>query len=126
VQAYEEDLALWSADVEERREALGRWDRTEFWALVLRENPRISAAARTFVERWCALALGSSSTGLAIGPEGEGLVAQRELALKTDRARLRSRSHLEQWNGASGAGRYRYRWNVGQSMAREIREGLKR
>lgn len=121
---YEADLEAWVADIERRREALQRWDRASFWSMVVLENPRAAAAARTFAERWCSLVLGARSGKAVLGATGEALVEAREVALKGDRARLRSKAHLEQWRGASGVGRMNYRWSIGRSLAWEIREGL--
>lgn len=121
---YMEWLEEWGEMIEERQRDLQRWNRSEFWALILRENPRIPGAARSFVERWCALVLGDPKGRRALGPVAEELVARREHALKGDRSRLRSRAHLEQWRGASGAQQFTYRWGICQSMAREIRKGL--
>lgn len=124
VELYEQGLSEWTADIDRRREALRRWDRPSFWAKVVLENPRAVTATRTFVERWTSLVLSSKNPREALGAAGEALIAGREQALKGGRARLQSRSHLEQWRGASGAGRMNYRWGIGSFLAWEIREAL--
>jgi len=53
-------------------------------------------------------------------------IHQRELRLKSKRARLAHRSALENWNGAGVGGQFDFRWGITQSYMADIADAQRR
>jgi hypothetical protein len=124
---YRKDLAEWVAEVRAASRELARWDRAAFWTLVLRAGGRVTPATRAFVDQWLDLALGSDAAKATKSEPTRALLAERELRLKGQLARLHSPTALKQWQGASGLTRMSYRWNPQiRQVTTDIQRGLGR
>jgi hypothetical protein len=126
VENYEKYLDDWARTIRSKAPIYTAWDRIAFWQRVRRSNPRLPEAVKLFSETWITMTLRSTDPGqLAKDPTARRLVEEREAKLKGSRARLRSRTHLDLWNGASGAEPLNYRWNITRRVVEDIVEGLK-
>ncbi len=110
---YRQALQSWSEELRARDAAIASWDRTAFWAL-LQSRARIKGSTRRFVEDW--IALGTWRSGADASREARTLVQQREMAIKGARSRVASPRALELWTGASGVGRFDYRWRTASQL----------
>lgn len=124
IERYRDALAGWAGEIEQRRSTLEAWDRGDFWSTILGQNPRITLGARSFTDSWIDLVLGVDAARLSTSEAARDLVARREMALKRDRSRLRSRAHLAEWGGAAGTTRLDYRWGMVSRVAAQILAAL--
>lgn len=122
---YEQRLHEWVAEIQGAHGILDSWDRSAFWRLVRRMNPRISLPTQRFVEQWLVLALdGAGASAIEKSIAARALIREREIALKRDQARVKNRRALEQWGGNAGAYRLNYRWGKAQQIVLDILHGL--
>ena len=124
-------------DTKERQE--GQRDRIESWIeLVNGRNAELSSWAADLPEFWAVLADHSISTrtqvfvnelvrwavddpdGFAESPKIHALIQQRELTLKSKRARLSYRAAMENWNGMTAGGQLDYRWPITKAYLLDI------
>jgi hypothetical protein len=127
ITAYREELVDWAKEIDAETAQLRAWDRTAFWQLVARANPRVSSRTRAFVNEWLQLALPPASASEVVESQrARVMVKAREQALKGDQARLFNQRALERWNGDSGTGRIGFRWFRVQRIVLDILEGLGR
>lgn len=120
VDEYRQRLADWAGEVHADAAFFNRWDRDEFWHLVIKHNPRIHPFSRDFVLRWTERALGDPD-GLVDDEEAARLVSDRERRVKGPLARVADLRQLERWSGASGLGRLDYRWSgAARAIVRDI------
>ncbi len=125
VETYRTALDEWVALITSRFAILTRWDKEQFWNIVLNANPRVPRFTRVFVEQWLELALDPTRLPrLADDASARDLIRAREHFLKRGQARLENRRALDLWNGAAGTGRLDFRWGVAQRHLQDIHTGL--
>jgi len=112
-------LRSWAEQIAGRGDELRSWveNRDEFWQ-VLTEY-RISGATRTFVQAMSQRAVDDPG-GFAEDPEVHRCIVNREIQLKSKRARLAYRSALENWNGSAAGGQLDYRWSITRSYLADL------
>ncbi len=124
---YREQVEAWAAEQDARQDTLATWDRADFWRLVTQSGAQTSVWTRQFVDAWLDIATAPGRrSGMADDAPARDIIAARERRLKGRRARLFSRSALEQWSGAAGTGRMQYRWYVASPLLGDIYTGLER
>lgn len=121
---YRERLEGWSATVRARRDAYRAWSRPAFWDLVTRRDVRVPLPARIFVEAWVELAI-ERAEAVADDATARALVAEREIAVKRQLARVANPRALELWRGAAGSDQLSFRWNESRQLADDVLAGLK-
>ncbi len=124
IDLYRQALAEWGEMVDMRANALEVWDRQRFWKTVYSGNPRVHTRAKSFIDRWLDLVMGSSPREILESSSARQLVALREAQLKGGLARLKNDRALEVWNGAAGAGQMDLRWNSARGIISDILAGL--
>ncbi|MCT1884721.1 DUF6361 family protein [Dietzia cinnamea] len=117
IEHYRLLLEEWKGEMSETR-AMEEWSRVDFWATVTRENPRLPALTRQFVDSWLDIIV--ESTDVADDPPARSLIKNRELGIKRGRARLANPTALDDWRGASGLVRLDYRWGVTQRLLSDL------
>ncbi len=117
VDMYEIRLDEWREELHETA-ALQEWSRTDWWAAIRRNNPRVKEPTIVFFNRW--LDLIGSDVDLVRGAEAGNLISTRERQIKVGRARLVNQAALDRWSGASGLGRLDFRWTVGRSHLMDL------
>lgn len=120
---YRDQFEQWAEGLPQNE--LGAWSLDRFWTLLRGSSHKISPRTKRFVDRWLQFATGSPSTLLGDN-EARKLIEQREVQLKGPRSRFRNRRALEQWRGASGVGRFVYRWPNVSALLNDLHDGLRR
>lgn len=121
VDHYVAELDWWDEEMEESQ-ALRDWERSDFWILVHRLNPRVRPHTRAFIDNWIDLA----QRGEHRGANAETLIRRQEIRLKGLRARLESPAARETWSGGAGLVRLEFRWSVAQRFLSDVLDGLER
>jgi len=109
VEDYENRLDLWRDELHVTA-ALDGWSRSDWWATIQRQNPRLRPITMQFVNRW--LDLVGADVDLAQSQAAANLISTRERQIKGGRARLVNQSALDRWSGGSGLGRHDFRWTI--------------
>ena len=104
-----EDFRSWAADL------------PEFWSFLAEHG--VSAGARDFVTAMVTRAV-DDPEGFVDDPAVHRRIRDREIRLKSKRARLAHRAALENWNQASFGGQFDYRWGITRSYLADIAAGL--
>ena len=117
VDRYELRLDEWREELQDTAVLQG-WSRTDWWAAIWRNNPRVKRPTIEFFNRW--LDLIGDDVDLAQSTKAGNLVSSRERQIKGGRARLVNQSALDRWSGASGLGRLDFRWTVGRSHLMDL------
>ncbi len=102
VEIYREELFIWEESLDTSAGLLSAWDRSRFWAVVRRQNPRLSPITQQFANRWMDMALSHHSiVEFSRNGEARDLIRQRELRLKRSLARLTesARAGTMEWRG---------------------------
>lgn len=118
---YEDLFSEWTEEMNRRMPELQAWDRSDFWAMIVRMNSRVSRA-KGFVERWFCHVLqdGRVLTNLIIDEEAKEMIVRREAEIKKIQARLTHESARLNWQGNSGIGRLDFRWRQTQRILFDI------
>lgn len=125
VEDYDARYKEWCEGLAVRYEAYKSWNRNDFWATVLKVNPRITSVTRGFIDTWFNLALAPAPASLPGKRQVRQLIADRELRLKGRLARLHNDLAMKNWGGASGVGRLSYRWDPQvRRVTADIQSGL--
>lgn len=125
VEMYRTLLDDWRTLISARMAELVRWDKNQFWNIVLGVNPRVPRFTRGFVEQWLELALDSTRLPrLRDDPAARELIRTRERFLKRGQARLENQRALDLWQGAAGTHQLDFRWSVAQRHLQDIHAGL--
>jgi len=113
----------WAALVGDRYGELRAWvdELAEFWALLAGDG--IHPKTQEFVTKVVTRAV-TDPAGMVDDPVVEGQLRDREILLKSKRARLAHRSALENWNQAPFGGQLDYRWGITQSYLVDLADGL--
>jgi Family of unknown function (DUF6361) len=119
-------LNAWVELIAQRHDELRTWvaEISEFWA-VLAPYDTVSPRTQEFVETIVTRAL-VNPAGLANDASAHTIIRNREILLKTKRARLGHRSALESWNQAPFGGQLNYRWPITRSYLADIARGMAR
>jgi hypothetical protein len=120
IERYRRLFASWAVELDASR-ALADWDRADWWATILRQNPRVSPGAQRFVNAW--LDLIGRGLDVADDQRARTLVAEREMQIKHGRARLTNQAALDAWNGDSGMGRLTFRWGIARRHLQDLAAG---
>jgi len=123
IAALRKAIDVWCDELKAREEALGNWDRKQFWSL-LKEHANVRGGTERFVVDWWRLELWRNPQAAKEGAAARALIEQREVALKRGRARLKNQRALELWNGGAGLARMNYRWFVTRRIVGDIQTGL--
>lgn len=117
----------WQSAVRADEAGLRAWDRSAFWELVRRLNPRISIRTQEFAETWIGIALRAANGERVWDDHRVGqLIATRERQLKGGRARLLPENlrARDRWQGDASGGPIDYRWGQTQVILNDILRGL--
>jgi hypothetical protein len=120
-------LGDWQSAVRAEEAALRKWDRSAFWELVRRLNPRISSRTQEFAEMWIGIALRAAAGERVWDDQRVGqLIATRERQIKGGRARLLPENlrARDRWQGDASGGPIDYRWGQTQVILNDILRGL--
>ena len=120
-------LGDWQSAVRAEETALRKWDRSAFWELVRRLNPRISTRTQEFAETWIGIALRAAAGERVWDDQRVGqLIATRERQIKGGRARLLPENlrARDRWQGDASGGPIDYRWGQTQVILNDILRGL--
>src|SRR5699024_4619105 len=110
---YRTWLTDWFPEAQESR-PFDQDDRTETAQMVTRRGRRLTPPTASFVATWAdTVATAATVTDLIDHRQTRDLIRQRERQVKGSRARFApgNQSALDAWRGASGTGRYAYRWS---------------
>lgn len=112
-------LEAWTGQIADRLDDFRSWvaDLPAFWALLTRFD--ISRGARDFVNAMAQRAAADPG-GFAEDPAVHARIADRELRLKSKRARLSHRAALENWNGERVGGQFDFRWDITRRYMNDI------
>ena len=107
-----EHLQEWASLVADRHAELRAWagDPKSFWAF-LPNSDTVPERTKRFVETIVTRAV-TEPAGFATDAPLHAQIREREIQLKTKRARLGHRSALESWNQAPFGGQLNYRWPI--------------
>ena len=101
IEEYRQNLKRWYSELRIRRAAWSTWNRGEFWTLAAHTGVSIPFLSRKFVDEWFDRLFESDRM---TRPDKDKymctMVEKRELYLKGNRSRFRSKRHLEMWSGA--------------------------
>lgn len=114
---YKERLDQWRGELNATA-ALDGWSRTDWWATIRRQNPRLRAITMQFVNRW--LDLIDDDIDLTKSRAASELISTRERQIKGGRARLVNQSALDRWSGGSGLGRHDFRWSISRGHLTDL------
>lgn len=118
------EMTQWSAMIAARQSAFSSWNRSAFWRVVDRHNPRVRPATRVFIDAWCDIATAPDRRTLLTAPRARDLIRQREQQLKKNLARIDNPQTSHQWEGESGMGRLDLRWTISQRLLEDLFDGL--
>ena len=126
---YEKKLTDWKEKIRLRHGELKRWfgQMGNFWDCSALSQARIPKTTRAFATRWLQLVFFSPGIRRVVNSnDARSLIAQREVFLKRNRARLTNQNALKRWRGASGTRRLSYRWQTAAIFVGDILKGLYR
>lgn len=126
IDKYNSQIIEWHDLVKDRLTLYREWDRQTFWSDLRINNPNLTISVQEFSDTWMNYVIGDDlSMDISQNTKCEELIRLRENRLKGNRARLRSRPHLELWGGDSGSAKLAYRWDITRSHAQDIINGLR-
>lgn len=113
----------WAQLLTDRHEELRSWveDLPEFWDVLAVHG--IGGATQDFVNSVVRRAV-DNPAGFAEDPVIHRRIVNREIQLKSKRARLAHRTALENWGQAAGGGQLSYRWSITKSYLADIGKAL--
>ena len=113
----------WTEQVAERLDDVRSWvaDLPAFWALL--NDFGVNLGVQEFVNAMVGR-IAADPEGFAEDSAVHRSIRDRELRLKSKRARLAHRSALENWNGLGVGGQFDFRWGITQSYMKDIATAL--
>lgn len=120
IEEYRQDLGAWGE--EEAQE--DSFDTQALWSLMAQQGGHLVEPQRRFVEAWTTRLTRIGPHAVADDKELKNLVANRELKLKGNRARLVNEGRLLDWSGGVGLGRMEFRWSRVRQLIIDLHEGL--
>lgn len=118
---YRKRLEAWEA----RESAEQPFDPVTLWVFTADQRTRIPSPQRRFVERWSRRLDEIGARGVADDGALRHLVADREIQLKRNRARLANTTRLLEWGGNAGVGRMDFRWGTVRRLVEDLHAGLR-
>ena len=102
-------------------ERFADWNLKQFWAIVYKVNPRISARPKHFIELWIATVQAATSLADVMdSSSARDLISQREHQIKGSLARTRNERARDLWSGAAGSEQLDLRWRTSQRIITDI------
>lgn len=122
---YRERMNDWWLSIAQSNERFASWNLQQFWLIVYKVNPRISARAKQFIELWIATVLAATSLdGVMNRSSARDLISQREYQIKGSLARTRNERARDLWSGAAGSEQLDLRWRTSRRIISDILQGL--
>ena len=114
----------WVRLLTDRSEDLRSWvdDLPEFWRVLAVH--RIGGATQDFVN-FVVRRAADDPVGVVEDPAIHRRIVNREIQLKSKRARLAHRTALENWGQAAGGGQLSYRWSITKSYLADLDKALR-
>lgn len=94
------------------------------WVFMAKQGVRMVEPQRRFVESWTVRLNEIGAHAITDDVFLAGLIEQREIQLKGQRARLRNPGRLLDWTGRAGVGRLNFRWFVVKRYLADLHAGL--
>jgi hypothetical protein len=118
---YQLRLSNWWNLIQQRGDQFTDWNLPQFWSIVYRVNPRISARAKQFILQWIRKVLSTNSLPeLCESAEARDLISQREYQIKGSLARTRNDRARDLWSGAAGSEQLDLRWRTSRRIITDI------
>jgi hypothetical protein len=118
---YQVRLRNWWNLIQQRGDQFTDWNLPQFWSIVYRVNPRISARAKQFILQWIRKVLSTNSLpALCESAEARDLISQREYQIKGSLARTRNDRARDLWSGAAGSEQLDLRWRTSRRIITDI------
>lgn len=119
-----EGVEGWIELIAGRYDDLSSWahDLGEFWSFLGEHT--VGLSTKDFVGEMVSSAI-TNTAGFAEDPIVHQRIREREIRLKSKRARLAHKVALENWNLAPFGGQLNYRWPIASSYLADIAAGLK-
>jgi hypothetical protein len=118
---YRERMNDWWVIIAQGNARFADWNLKQFWAIVFKVNPRISARAKQFIELWIATVQSATSLdGVVDNTSARDLISQREHQIKGSLARTRNERARDLWSGAAGSEQLDLRWRTSRRIISDI------
>jgi hypothetical protein len=118
---YRERMNDWWVIIAQGNERFADWNLKQFWAIIYKVNPRISARAKQFIELWIATVQSATSlVGVMDSSSARDLISQREHQIKGSLARTRNERVRDLWSGAAGSEQLDLRWRTSRRIITDI------
>lgn len=118
IERYQTALTEWSDELDTKE--LASWSLDDFWHETRHTGHSVLEPAKRFVTEWVALV--RKERGLGRNRDAaNGLVMTRERRLKKGQSRFANKSARDRWQGASGTGRFQFRWSIAQSHLKDLK-----
>lgn len=121
---HRRQLTEWQDELAATQALIG-WERSAWWQLIQRRNPRIlRSPTQRFFDTW--LELAAAPDDLANSASARQLITQRERQIKGTRAPLANQSALDRWPTGGNIGYHSFRWEIAQAHVQDLVEGRNR
>jgi hypothetical protein len=118
---YRERMSDWWVIIAQGNARFADWNLKQFWAIIYKVNPRISARAKQFIELWIATVQSATSlVGVMDSSSARDLISQREHQIKGSLARTRNERARDLWSGAAGSEQLDLRWRTSRRIITDI------
>jgi hypothetical protein len=114
---YRARLDQWSREIDFG--AFADWSLDTLWSETQHEAHAVRPQLQNFVTEWRCRVLDARGE-VADDPGARAIIETRETRLKGARSRLRNKSALDRWGGASGVARLNFRWTVASRHLKDI------
>lgn len=118
IERYQTALTEWSDELDTKE--LASWSLDDFWHETRHTGHSVLEPAKQFVTEWVALVRKEGGLGRN-RDAANGLVMTRERRLKKGQSRFANKSARDRWQGASGTGRFQFRWSIAQSHLKDLK-----
>ena len=118
IERYQTALTEWSDELDTKE--LASWSLDDFWHETRHTGHTVLEPAKRFVTEWVALVRKEGGLGRN-RDAANGLVMTRERRLKKGQSRFANKSARDRWQGASGTGRFQFRWPIAQSHLKDLK-----
>lgn len=118
IERYQTALTEWSDELDTKE--LASWSLDDFWHETRHTGHSVLEPAKRFVTEWVALVRKEGGLGRN-RDAANGLVMTRERRLKKGQSRFANKSARDRWQGASGTGRFQFRWPIAQSHLKDLK-----
>ena len=118
IERYQTALTEWSDELDTKE--LASWSLDDFWHETRHTGHSVLEPAKRFVTEWVALVRKEGGLGRN-RDAANALVMTRERRLKKGQSRFANKSARDRWQGASGTGRFQFRWSIAQSHLKDLK-----